>query len=287
MKQFYLTIFSLLLTVAAFAQTTIDISQLDAAYTTTFEGELVIDVAETSSAIANPNVFIDNPFAGQDFTEAEISFDVYNYFPTDSIKVLGTLVSMFDPALGRMYFSNGSYLGFNVGAESWFDANMNNFALDTDFLGSMQWKNVKLQFTTEGYAVYVDDELAFDQNSTDVTINGPLMDYSLVIDFLQNADIFAIGTGSFWSDNTRPDGTYFDPQYSYMKNITLTANFSTSTNEPEKAQQLGKLIGVDFYNMNGRKLGTDEKLLEPGVYIRVERYDSGQIKSTKFYKSNQ
>ena len=52
--------------------------------------------------------------------------------------------------------------------------------------------------------MYVDDVLAFNQSSTDVTIAGTITDYSNVISFLQNASTLVIGTGSWWSDNTRP-----------------------------------------------------------------------------------
>ncbi|MCB0641477.1 MAG: hypothetical protein KDC44_07545, partial [Phaeodactylibacter sp.] len=166
--------------------------------------ELVIDVATATSAIAAPAVSIINPFYGEDFTEAEISFDVYNYNGTDSIKVLGCLISVFDAVLGRMYFTNGSYLGFNVGVDDWFDANLLNYAIDTDFIGGNEWKHIQLQFTATGYAMYVDGDLAYDEASTDVTIMGALTDYSKVIDFLKSATTIAIGTGSWWSDNISP-----------------------------------------------------------------------------------
>ncbi len=284
MKQIYFLIVAVLAFSAVHAQqTTIDISAIDPAFTTTFEGALVIDVAEAASTVANPDVSFDNPLMGQDFTEAEIAFDVYNYEGVDSIKVLGSLIALFDDALGRMYFTNGSYLGFNNGM--FIDANLIDFGIDTDFLGGNQWRNVKLQFTQTGYAVYVDNELAYNESSTDVTIAGNLTDYSQIIDFMQNAATLVIGTGSFWSDNMRPDGTFFDPQYSYMKNITVTPNFSTSTTEVFEDKPNGKLISVTYFTMDGRKVGEDFNNLEPGVYVKVEAYDSGQVRSEKIFKS--
>lgn len=284
MKQIYTLIVAFMAFSVAYAQhTTIDISAIDPAFTTTFEGELVIDVAEAASTVANPDVSFDNPLMGQDFTDAEIAFDVYNYEGVDSIKVLGSLIALFDDALGRMYFTNGSYLGFNNGM--FIDANLIDFGLDTDFLGGNQWRNVKLQFSETGFAVYVDDELAYNESSTDVTIAGNLMDYSQIIDFMQNAATLVIGTGSFWSDNMRPDGTFFDPQYSYMKNITITPNFTTSTEEVINGQPQGTLISTTYFTMDGRRAGEDFTNLAPGVYVKVEAFSSGQVRSEKVFKS--
>jgi hypothetical protein len=225
MRKFCFLVIALFASWAINAQTVIDIGAIDATYTTTFEEELVIDVATTASAVASPKLSFANPFKGLDFSEAQISFDVYTYLP-DSNKVLGSLLAIFDASLGRMYFSNGSYLGYNA-TGGWFDANLLSYGIDSNFIGTQTWKNIKLQFTATGYAMYVDNVLAFDQNSTDVTIGGTLADYSNVISFLQNASTLVIGTGSWWSDNTRPgDGTYWDCQFSYLKNLKFTPDFS-------------------------------------------------------------
>jgi Carbohydrate family 9 binding domain-like/Secretion system C-terminal sorting domain/Fibronectin type III domain len=225
MRKFCFLVFALFASWAINAQTTvIDIGAIDTAYTTTFNEDLVIDVATTTSKVASPKVSFTNPFKGLTFSDAQISFDVYTYHP-DSIKVLGCLLSIFDATLGRMYFSNGSYLGYNA-VGGWFDANLKSYAVDSDFIGTGVWKNIKLQFTATGYAMYVDNVLAFDQSSTDVTIGGTLTEYSNVLSFLQNASTLVIGTGSWWSDNTRDDGTYWDCQFSYLKNIKFTPNFS-------------------------------------------------------------
>jgi len=223
MKKLYFLITALLLTFAASAQNiyTFDLSAIEATYTKTIDDVMVLDVSTTSSAVASPKISIPNPFLGKSFTEAEISFDVYNYYGNDSIKVLGALLSIFDGTLGRLYFSNGSYLGYNANG-GWFDANVINFGLGTNFIDGTVWKNIKIQFTSTGYAVYVDDVLAYNQNSTDVTLAGTLTEYSNVITFLQNAATLAIGAGSWWSDNTRQDGTYFDAQFSYLKNIPFS-----------------------------------------------------------------
>lgn len=177
-----------------------------------------VDVAECASSDAAPTLSYDNPLKGLDFSAADISFDVYTYYP-DSIKVLGALVSVFDTGdAGRMYFTNGSYLGYN-GLGGYYDANLDNYGIDSSFITPASWKNIRLHFDAAGYAVYVDDMMAFDNNSTHVTIAGTLTDHTNVIEFLQTASTVIIGTGSWWSSNTRDDGSYWDAQFSYLKNL--------------------------------------------------------------------
>ncbi len=204
------------------AQTVIDISAIDAAYTKTVDTDLVIDVATIASKLDSPKLWFANPFKGKEFTNAEISFDVNNYLGSDSIKVLGALLAFYDNQLGRMYFSNGSYLGYNA-TGGWYDANLQSYSLDSNFIGGNVWKNVKLRFSADGYSLYVNDVLAYNKYSKHITTGGGLTDHSNVITFLQNADTLVFGTGSWWSSNTRPDGTFWDLQYSYLKNIKFSS----------------------------------------------------------------
>jgi len=260
--------------------TDIDISAVDYAYT-----PQAIDVATCVSHVASPTLSYTNPFKDQVFDTAKISVDVYTYQVPDSIHVLGALFSIYDTELGRMYFSNGSYLGYNA-IGGWFDANLINYGLGTDFIGTCEWKNVELVFDTTGYAMYVDDVLVFDQNSTDITIAGTLTDYSNVITFLQNASSFIIGTGSWWSDNQRPDGSYYDVQFSYIKNITFTTIENPPVNAIEEtiSDTNSKLVGEEFFSISGTKIGTDFRKLAPGIYIKREVYSNGTIKTTKIVK---
>ena len=267
----------------------VDLTSIDTAYTETVGDELVIDVALTSSKVASPKLWYVNPLKGKTFTEAEISFDVFTYLP-DSIKTLGSLLALYDNVLGRMYFSNGSYLGYNA-IGGWFDANMKGYALDSSFIETQTWRNIKLRFTSTGYAVYVDNNFAYDQSSKDVTIAGTLTDYSNVITFLQSADTLVIGTGSWWSDNTRNDGTYWDCQFSYLKNIKLTPYLSEVNPIVNAIDQIisdtgeGELIGEEFFNINGQRVNTDDfSTLKPGIYIRRAIYSNGVTKSTKIVK---
>lgn len=284
MKNFFTLVAMVLSFVLLSAQTTVDISTLDAAYTTTFEGQLVIDVASAASKIAAPALSIDNPYAGQTITAAEISFDVYNY---GEIKILGALLSFFDSSLGRMYFTNGSYLGVNIGGLGFIDANILDFAIENDFIGSGQWKNVKLQFSSTGFSVLVDEVVVFTESSTkaanNVTVAGDLIDYAGILAFLSNASTVAIGTGSWWSDNTMDDGvTYWDPQNSYLKNITFVSDVATFLTDRE--ENVEQLIKVDYYSLSGLQLTEDYNSLKPGLYIKKSTFADGRVRGEAFAK---
>lgn len=285
MKKIYTFLIAFFIVLGLGAQSTsIDISTVNSAYTKTVDGELVIDVATASSPVAAALLAFENPFKGKTFGEAEISFDVYNYHGVDSIKVLGALLAIWDATLGRLYFSNGSYLGYNDG--EFYDANLIDYGIGTDFLGGNVWKKVQLQFTPGGYAMYVDGTLAFDQSSSNVTIAGNLSDYMRVINFLQNASTLVIGTGSWWSDNTRPDGTYWDAQFSYLKNIKFTPDFSTAgTSVREVAADLdAHVVREEFYSITGVKIANDFNSLKPGVYVRKTVYNNGAVQTSKIGK---
>lgn len=289
MKKIYMMIPLLFAFFALTAQTTvIDLEEVSVNLTTTFEEELVIDVAACASPIAEPLLSIANPFKGGTFSAAEISFDVNNYMGADSIKVLGALVAFWtngaDPQ-ERLYFSNGGYLGYNIGNDNWLDANLFDYALENDFLGGETWKNVRLRFNGTGFAVYVDDVLAYDESSTDVTIaTGVNFDAASIITYLQNTDLFVIGTGSWWSDNTREDGTYWDAQYSYMKNITFVQDPNPVAVKPVEASE-ARVIRVEYFNITGAKMAVDSfNELEPGIYIKRSLLDNGAFRSEKLMK---
>lgn len=268
------------------AQTTVDLTQLDAAYTTTFESELVIDVAKAASTIASPALSISNPFSGKTLTHAEIAFDVYNY---GDIKVLGALLSFYDASLGRLYFTNGSYLGLSITGLGFIDANMLDYALENDFIGSNQWKNIKLQFTATGFSVLVDDVVVITEASTkeadNITVAGDITDYSAILPFLSNASVVAFGTGSWWSDNVMDDGvTHWDPQNSYMKNITFTSEISTSIEATQTVSE--QPTKVQYYTLSGVALIRDFNALESGIYIKKSTFENGRIMAETIAKTN-
>lgn len=277
-------VMALSLVTASAQTTTVDISTLDTDNTTTFQSDLVVDVATAASTIAAPEVSISNPFAGQTLTIAQISFDVYNY---GDIKVLGALLSFFDNTLGRLYFSNGSYLGANIAGLGYVDANMLDFALENDFIGSNVWKNVKLQFSATGFSVLIDDVAVFNESSTkaddNVTVAGDITNYSGVLSFLSSASTVAIGTGSWWSDNTSDDGLiYWDAQNSYIKNITFTNAITTSISTTDPITE--KALRIEYYSVKGIKMTEDYNALEPGLYIQKSTFPEGRFVSQSIVK---
>jgi len=147
------------------------------------------------------------------------------------------------------------------------------------------WKSIKLQFTATGYAMYVNNVLAFNQSSTNVTIAGPLTDFSNVINFLQNASTLMFGTGSWWSDNTDTNGAYFDFQSTYLKNIKFTPDFSSATaiNQPT-VDAKSELVGEEYLGISGVKVGKEYSKLLPGIYIKKSLYNDGSTKSEKIFK---
>lgn len=285
MKKIYALVLGLALSGTLVAQTTIDLSALDAQFTTTFENELVLDVAKTSSAVASPLVSFPNPYKEAEFEKAIISFDVYNY---GDLKVLGALLSFFDAEHGRMYFTNGSYLGFNA-MGYWADINMANFAIAQDLLGKDQWNSVRLEFDDAGFALYVNDVLAGDNQGTTEMIIGTdaenSIQYAVIPQFLKAADNFVIGTGSFWSDNKDDNGLYFDAQNSYLKNIVLATDATTSIAAPVAADK-GELVSESYFTITGAPTDSDFNALTPGIYVKRTIYSSGLVESTKVVKGS-
>lgn len=102
--------------------------------------------------------------------------------------------------------------------------------------------------------------MAFNEASTDVPVTfGPNYDVATILPFLQNAAIFVIGTGSWWSDNINDaDGTYWDAQFSYLKNITFTPDFSgAGTGNELLLGSKAELVNEEFYSIKGVKVSTN------------------------------
>ena len=128
-----------------------------------------------------------------------ISFDTKR---TGNVNVLGTLFAFQGNGGddGRMYFTPGSYLGYNAGG-SWYDANLKSYALVKDYIGDSAHVDVNL--TATGFNVTVNGELAYNEEilateNGDGTIDGK---YTKVLKWLyNNADTIMFGSGSWWAD---------------------------------------------------------------------------------------
>jgi hypothetical protein len=290
MKKIYIFVIALSLAWTVGAQTTtINISKVNEAFRTVFDGDTVIDVATAVSAVATPSIYFKNPFYGKSFDSAAISFDIYNYTNTDSFHVLGALFAIkgtVDDTAGRLYFSNGCYLGYNAEG-GYYDADLSAYAIDSNFFSIATWQHVDIKFLPKGFALYVDNVLAYDQSSTDVTIAGTVTDYGNVISFLEGADSLVIGTGSWWSDNYGSTGVYYDAQYSYLKNIQFRRNITAliTSVSPTISAGEGTLVSEEYFNIGGVNVGSSYSALIPGIYIKRALYTDGTIKNTKIVKA--
>lgn len=202
---------------------TIRLSKGDYYYETSFDIKVFADRTETQeekieiasyyvnqpqdlSEGLNQSLWTVNPFhyqttAGIDLTYgASIEFDVRSTETADVPRVLATLVSFLanKGADGRLYFTPGSYLGYNAGGK-FFDANIKEYALAEDYIKDSA--HVELRFTPRGFAVYVNGTKAYDQKIIGTENGkGDVTDYSAIPEWLKTkADRIYFGYGSWWS----------------------------------------------------------------------------------------
>jgi arabinan endo-1,5-alpha-L-arabinosidase len=150
------------------------------------------DKLDGSLSVANP--YYDNTTRGIDISGGvSIEFDITK---TGDVHTLGTILGFMGS--GRLYFTPGSYLGYNA-TGGYFDANIKDYGLVEDYIGDEA--HVELKFTSEGFEVYVNGELAYDQSIVS-TENGAasLTKYSKVLEWLnKSADTLYFGYGSWWA----------------------------------------------------------------------------------------
>ncbi len=174
----------------------------------------VIDLslhAETTGD-STPVYVYENPFRGQDTSKGAV-IEFYAD-PTWDVHVLGTIFAIngtgeYD---GKLYFTPGSYLGFNsAGFGGFFDANLFNYNIVTDYIkdGAL----IRIELLPDGFAVYADDVLCYDQtiladpkmSDGDFT---PDSDFSGVLAWMAGAEVLYFGYGSWW--NTVSDTANID-----------------------------------------------------------------------------
>lgn len=145
----------------------------------------------------------DNPFKGTD-TSNGVVIEFY-VKPTWEVHVLGAIFAIVgsDDYDGRLYFTPGSYLGFNSGNYGgYFDANLFNYSIVTDYI--KDGAKIRIELNSAGFAVYANDTLCYDQTiladenkgSGDYTAES---DFSQVLEWLAGADTLYFGYGSWWN----------------------------------------------------------------------------------------
>lgn len=149
------------------------------------------------------SIAIDNPLykgntGGLDLSGGvTVEFDVKK---TGDLHMLGTILSFMgnEGSLGRMYFTPGSYLGYN-GAAGYFDANMRDYALVNDYIGDEA--HVAINLNSDGYKVQINGETVYTEDivNTDAG-SGTVTDYGRIVEWLnEQADKVYLGYGSWWN----------------------------------------------------------------------------------------
>lgn len=145
----------------------------------------------------------ENPFKGTD-TSAGVILEFYAK-PTWEVHELGAIFAFngsgdYD---GKLYFSPGSYLGFNSEPfGGYFDANLFNYTLVTDYI--KDGAKIRIELLPSGFSVYADDALCYDQTILDDPNAGggdftSTSDFSSVLTWLSGADVLYFGYGSWWN----------------------------------------------------------------------------------------
>lgn len=145
----------------------------------------------------------ENPFKGKD-TSKGVILEFYAE-PTWDVHELGTIFSFMGTGEydGRLYFTPGSYLGFNSpGFGGYYDANLYNYLIVTDYIkdGAL----MRIELTPSGFAVYADDKLCYDQNILSDPSAGAgdytaTSDFAPVLTWLSGAEALYFGYGSWWN----------------------------------------------------------------------------------------
>lgn len=145
----------------------------------------------------------ENPFKGTD-TSGGVVLEFYAQ-PTWEVHELGAIFAFtgsgdYD---GKLYFSPGSYLGFNSEPfGGYYDANLYNYLLVTDYI--KEGAKMRIELSPGGFAVYADDTLCYDQSILDDPSAGAgdfnaSSDFSSVLEWLAGADTLYFGYGSWWN----------------------------------------------------------------------------------------
>lgn len=209
-----------------------------------------------------------NPFRGQDTSKGAIIEFYAN--PTWDVHVLGTIFAIngsgeYD---GKLYFTPGSYLGFNSeGFGGFFDANLFNYNIVTDYIknGAL----IRVEMLPDGFKVYADDVLCYDQTILDDPQAGSgdftsTSDFTGVLTWMSGAEALYFGYGSWWntvSDTANielsrisfrlPDGTVLMDQLQADKDLVESLGGSVAAVAAADQTEL-KLadVNVEIFDIN-------------------------------------
>ena len=225
---------------------------------------------------------MDNPLKGQNLEGATISLWVKRL---DS-NVWDALWSFFSgtssSAKGkRLYLTGNTYLGFNNNDNdaTWFDFNHPN-DVTSENIPVGEWTLVTYVITDAGVTLYINGEARAYESYSGSTDSAEDFDYSVVLDWLSNAEYFYLGLGSFWGSapaefddlliynralsdeditglNTMANRDYNFASGSYTG---INALFATPVEEDNVAT-----AKKGIYDLNGRRLNA---VPAKGIYIQ-------------------
>ena len=180
-------------------------------------GEYFTDEAVDLSNYLDGSLYVSNPVYSGTYQGLDLSGGVTIEFDaeaTGDVHVLGTIFSFMGNG-GRLYFTPGSYLGYNA-TGGYYDANLNSYSLVEDYIGDEA--HVAIELTQTGFTVTVNDEVAYTEEilSTDNGA-GTVTDYTNVLDWLQDsADTLYFGYGSWWNSEG------YDEANILLSNVVVT-----------------------------------------------------------------
>lgn len=130
-----------------------------------------------------------------------ISFDVTRTAASDR---LSNIIS-FNNKLGKLYFTGGSYLGYNDFNGRFMDANLNaNFAPGKDYLADNTKTNIKIEINQDGFTVYQNGTAVYSSSEVKSgtvpggsSANNPEQS---VLSWIKTAPELNFGSGNFWPD---------------------------------------------------------------------------------------
>lgn len=160
-------------------------------------GETVDLTSAVEGTYQFPNPFNAANTAGLEiYNGAAIEFDVTL---TGSMDRLETILAFTDASAGKLYFTAGSYLGYNA-TGGYYDANMANWTLQKDYLG--KGAHVRIDFLPTGYQVSVNGVVAYTNATVDAgTTAGAnaISGYNNVLKWLNSTSTYMnLGWGSWW-----------------------------------------------------------------------------------------
>ena len=137
-----------------------------------------------------------------------ISFDVTRTALSDR---LSNIIS-FNNKLGKLYFTGGSYLGYNDFNGHFMDANLNpGYVQGEDYLADNTKTNIKIEINQDGFTVYQNDKAVysssevldksvpggFSTNPSNGMSNNPEQS---MLSWIKTAPELNFGSGNFWAD---------------------------------------------------------------------------------------